>query len=93
MRVRNLKIDQVRSRPIHGRCGHYVEKSISSNYTCKYCASITDEEIVSSVCIVLELYDKHNDIDGQCVASCSGQSATDMLQASAEDFLSWPEVS
>jgi hypothetical protein len=89
VRVKNLKIDQMRSREIDGRCGHSNEKTIS-DYHC--CPSVSYEDTVPSVSIVLELYDRHNDIDGQCVASCSGQSATDILQVSAQDFLSWPEV-
>ncbi|KAH7424629.1 hypothetical protein KP509_11G016700 [Ceratopteris richardii] len=50
-----------------------------------------ESKVARSVVMVLELYDRQSGIDRVCTALCSGQPAREILQASIEDFLTWPE--
>lgn len=75
---KDIKLDWVTLKNISGQCEHLS-------------AACSDEEVTPTIVVAVELQDRHTEGDGVCIALCFGQPAVDILQASAEDFLSWPE--
>ncbi|KAI5080937.1 hypothetical protein GOP47_0004120 [Adiantum capillus-veneris] len=70
-----------------------VVKDLKVDYVCQGSASVgcSESQAGLSFLMVLELYNRHDEMDGVCMALCFGQPATDILQASYKDFLCWPE--
>ncbi|MCO5590480.1 hypothetical protein L7F22_044450 [Adiantum nelumboides] len=69
-----------------------VVKEIKLDYVCQGSRLVQclESNEVSSFLMVLEVSDRHG-VDGVCMALCFGRPAIEILQASAKDFLSWPE--
>lgn len=89
---------QVDTRYSHTRCGHFVRKShcISNDgglqlLECSFCGEKCVSEVSSAFYLRVVLSDEVG--SGRIFAWCMGQTATELLQISPDEFSNLPEVS
>ncbi|KDP27922.1 hypothetical protein JCGZ_19002 [Jatropha curcas] len=87
-RVRLDQVDQchVSTRDSHSLCGHLVNKTPSGVVECSFCHCICDE-VTRTFHLKITLADDHAKI----FAWCTGQTATELLQISPDEFYELPE--
>ncbi|KAJ6891403.1 hypothetical protein NC651_024793 [Populus alba x Populus x berolinensis] len=88
-RVRLDQVDQchVNTRFSHSLCGHVVNKMPSGDVECSFCHCNCDAEVVRTFHLKITLADE----TGKMFAWCIGQTATELLQISPDEFYDLPE--
>ncbi|KAJ6772203.1 NUCLEIC ACID-BINDING PROTEINS SUPERFAMILY [Salix koriyanagi] len=88
-RVRLDQVDQchVNTRFSHSLCGHVVNKMPSGDAECSFCHCNCDAEVVRTFHLKITLADE----TGKVFAWCIGQTATELLQISPDEFYDLPE--
>lgn len=78
----------VNTRFSHTICGHFVENTPSGVFECSFCHRTCGAEVVRSFHLKITL----TDAGGKVYAWSTGQTATELLQISPDDFYGLPEV-
>jgi len=78
----------VNTRFSHSLCGHVVNKMPSGDVECSFCHCNCDAEVVRTFHLKITLADE----TGKMFAWCIGQTATELLQISPDEFYNLPEV-
>ncbi|XP_030539964.1 uncharacterized protein LOC115747807 isoform X2 [Rhodamnia argentea] len=78
---------QVDVRLSHARCGHFVRKTPTGNLECSFCRFGCDSDVVSTFSVRIVLADE----TGKICAWCTGQTASELLQITPDEFDRLPE--
>ncbi|KAF3433419.1 hypothetical protein FNV43_RR24521 [Rhamnella rubrinervis] len=78
---------QVDTRFMHSICGHFINDTPSGIIDCSFCHQILDAEVVRSFHLKITLADE----GGKVFAWSTGQTATELLQISPDEFHELPE--
>lgn len=78
----------VDTRFMHTICSHLVNKASNGDVECKFCGRICDAEIECTFHLEITVADE----TGKLFASCTGQTAAELLQISPDEFAQLPEV-
>ncbi|XP_022760694.1 uncharacterized protein LOC111306929 isoform X1 [Durio zibethinus] len=81
------QVDHVTTRFSHAPCGHFVKEMPSGAVECSFCHSVCDGEVVRAFYLKLTLADENT----KTFAWCTGQTATELLQISPDEFYELPE--
>ncbi|CAA7398566.1 unnamed protein product [Spirodela intermedia] len=76
------------SRNLHAVCGHFVNERPDGSLECSLCRCSCDDELVRGFHLRVHLQDESATVS----AWCAGQTATELLQISPDDFFELPEV-
>ncbi|KAF5752135.1 hypothetical protein HS088_TW01G00042 [Tripterygium wilfordii] len=92
MHICQVRVDQidhchVNSRLSHALCGNFVMETRSRIVECSFCQCNCDAEVVRSFHLKITLADE----SAKVFASCSGQTAAELLQISPDEFYELPE--
>ncbi|GAV70858.1 hypothetical protein CFOL_v3_14356 [Cephalotus follicularis] len=85
-RVRLRQIDHVNTRFSHALCGRFVEET-PGGFECRFCHCSCNDEAVRSFHLKITLADE----SAKVFAWCTGQTATELLQISSDEFYELPE--
>ncbi|XP_059646565.1 uncharacterized protein LOC132293205 [Cornus florida] len=77
----------VNTRFSHACCGHFVEKTPYGGVECQFCHCSCNDEVVRTFHLKITLADE----SAKVFTWCSGQTATELLQISPDDFYELPE--
>lgn len=72
----------------HSLCGHFVTKTPSGILECNLCRYSCDTEVMRTFHLKITLADE----SAKVFAWCTGQTAAELLQISADEFHELPEV-
>uniref|UniRef100_A0A5B7C8V5 Nucleic acid-binding proteins superfamily n=1 Tax=Davidia involucrata TaxID=16924 RepID=A0A5B7C8V5_DAVIN len=72
----------VNTRFSHARCGHFVNKTPCGVIECQFCQCSCDAEVVRTFHLKITLADE----SAKVLAWCTGQTATELLQISPDEF-------
>ncbi|XP_010024788.2 uncharacterized protein LOC104415231 isoform X1 [Eucalyptus grandis] len=78
---------QIDVRLSHVCCGHFVRKTPPGNLECSFCRCGCDSEVVSTFALRIVLADD----TGKIFAWCTGQTASELLQITPDEFDRLPE--
>ncbi|CAA6662180.1 unnamed protein product [Spirodela intermedia] len=73
---------------LHAVCGHFVNERPDGSLECSLCRCSCDDELVRGFHLQVHLQDESATVS----AWCAGQTATELLQISPDDFFELPEV-
>ncbi|KAF7852035.1 hypothetical protein BT93_L1127 [Corymbia citriodora subsp. variegata] len=78
---------QIDVRLSHAYCGHFVRKTPAGNLECSFCCCHCDSDVVSTFSVRIVLADE----TGKIFAWCTGQTASELLQITPDEFDRLPE--
>lgn len=87
VRILDVELRQVNSRPIHAICGRFVEER-SGILSCDFCFCTCSDKVIHSFDLNIILTDKTAKVS----ALCSGSTAAEILQIFPDEFYMLPEV-
>ena len=79
---------QIYVRESHAQCGHFVERNPTGVLVCSFCCSDCDSEVVSTFLVRVVLADD----TAKVFAWCTGQTASELMQITPDEFNRLPEV-
>ncbi|XP_051125558.1 uncharacterized protein LOC127247647 [Andrographis paniculata] len=79
----------VDTRLMHTHCGHLADKAASGDMECKFCHKICTGEVEPTFRLKIALADETAATN--VIAWCVGQTATELLQISPDEFYELPE--
>lgn len=88
MRLDQIAHCHVNTKMSHSLCGHFVTKMPSGILECNLCRYNCDTEVVRTFHLKITLADE----SAKVFAWCTGQTAAELLQISADEFYELPEV-
>lgn len=88
--IRLVEVDrrQLYSRFFHAVCGHFVNERPDGSLECSLCCCICNNQLVRGFHLQVHLQDESATVS----AWCAGQTATELLQISPNEFFELPEV-
>eukprot|EP01018_Ginkgo_biloba_P008929 Gb_12458 [translate_table: standard] len=86
--IQTVELHQITIVLSHSHCGHSVKQEPNGTFICSFCLCSCDEEVIHNFSFIITLADN----TANMCAYCSGQSAAELLQVSADEFRAWPEL-
>ncbi|GAB4850798.1 hypothetical protein Ancab_030098 [Ancistrocladus abbreviatus] len=77
----------INTRLSHASCGHFVNATSSGSMECDFCHCNCEAEVRRTFHLKISIADER----GKAFAWCSGQTATELLQISPDEFYELPE--
>lgn len=87
VRLNQIAYHNVNSRFSHALCGRFVNEKSYGLLECNFCCCTCDGEIIRTFYLQVTLADE----SAKVLAWCTGQTATELLQISPDEFYELPE--